>query len=424
MAYTFAGEYGGQQITNTSGVPLAGASVSVYPHGSSALASLYTDRTMATAAANPVTTDGEGNLTFFAAPGQYDLLPAGFANKVTVAVPVDPGELAADYLPLSGAAAAVVSTPVTFDALSASSAQTSAPLGPELTGTVWTFTGTAVASGNGGQFAAGGGTMTQSLTGIVAGTWYQVVWTQTGVSAGNLDVQIGTASRDNGSTPFYWPNGTTARVIANASGVLPLTFTGDGTYNGAVTSVSVKAITGFSVPQAVLVDAAATVLGQLRADTLSNVGVGQSSLQSNTTGSSNVGVGQSSLQSNTTGVSNVGVGQSSLYSPNGNGAFATTTASGQTALGFQTGQASTTQANYITAVGYQATVGAPGGVALGADHTGTGATTSVQDQIALGTALHQVLMSGTVKMTGLPTADPHIVGELWANAGIVTVSAG
>lgn len=34
------------------------------------------------------------------------------------------------------------------------------------------------------------------------------------------------------------------------------------------------------------------------------------------------------------------------------------------------------------------------------------------------------VFSGVVKMTGLPAADPHVVGELWNNAGVLTVSAG
>ena len=31
---------------------------------------------------------------------------------------------------------------------------------------------------------------------------------------------------------------------------------------------------------------------------------------------------------------------------------------------------------------------------------------------------------GSTVMASLPTADPHVVGRLWANAGVVTVSAG
>lgn len=29
-----------------------------------------------------------------------------------------------------------------------------------------------------------------------------------------------------------------------------------------------------------------------------------------------------------------------------------------------------------------------------------------------------------ISLTGLPTADPHVVGQLWSNAGVLTVSAG
>lgn len=32
--------------------------------------------------------------------------------------------------------------------------------------------------------------------------------------------------------------------------------------------------------------------------------------------------------------------------------------------------------------------------------------------------------SGVVKLTGLPISDPHVVGEVWANSHVLTVSAG
>jgi hypothetical protein len=35
-----------------------------------------------------------------------------------------------------------------------------------------------------------------------------------------------------------------------------------------------------------------------------------------------------------------------------------------------------------------------------------------------------VTISGAVKMTGLPTADPTVAGQLWNDAGTVKVSAG
>lgn len=36
----------------------------------------------------------------------------------------------------------------------------------------------------------------------------------------------------------------------------------------------------------------------------------------------------------------------------------------------------------------------------------------------------QVFSNAAVSMTALPIADPHVVGRLWANAGVLTVSAG
>jgi len=35
-----------------------------------------------------------------------------------------------------------------------------------------------------------------------------------------------------------------------------------------------------------------------------------------------------------------------------------------------------------------------------------------------------LIVTGTVTASGLPTADPAVAGELWSNAGVVTVSAG
>lgn len=32
--------------------------------------------------------------------------------------------------------------------------------------------------------------------------------------------------------------------------------------------------------------------------------------------------------------------------------------------------------------------------------------------------------SGTVILSGLPTSDPGVAGQLWSNAGVLTVSAG
>jgi len=40
-------------------------------------------------------------------------------------------------------------------------------------------------------------------------------------------------------------------------------------------------------------------------------------------------------------------------------------------------------------------------------------------------SLRSMTASGSaIKMTGLATADPHVVGQLWNNSGVLTVSAG
>lgn len=44
--------------------------------------------------------------------------------------------------------------------------------------------------------------------------------------------------------------------------------------------------------------------------------------------------------------------------------------------------------------------------------------------LAGGTVTGATTFAGVVKATALPAADPHVAGELWANAGVVTVSAG
>lgn len=94
MSYVFdyAAQYGANQIINTSGIPQPGTTVTVYVSGTQTLATLYTDRTKATQAGNPTATDNEGNLTFFADPGQYELEVSGFANTVTVELARDPDE--------------------------------------------------------------------------------------------------------------------------------------------------------------------------------------------------------------------------------------------------------------------------------------------------------------------------------------------
>lgn len=119
----------------------------------------------------------------------------------------------------------------------------------------------------------------------------------------------------------------------------------------------------------------------------------QAGVQATPSGVSNVFIGYSAGQGIGNSSNNVLIGFRVAYAPAGNTSNLTSTGAGQTCLGYQTGQASSTQVNYITCLGYQSTAGAAGAVAIGTDHTGTGATTSTQDEIKLGTANHTVSLS-------------------------------
>jgi hypothetical protein len=46
------------------------------------------------------------------------------------------------------------------------------------------------------------------------------------------------------------------------------------------------------------------------------------------------------------------------------------------------------------------------------------------NQLATRTVDNPQVFNGTVKMPALPTSDPSVAGQLWSNAGVLTVSAG
>ncbi|MHB2029660.1 MAG: hypothetical protein ACYCPT_12710 [Acidimicrobiales bacterium] len=90
----YPGQFGPNAILTSAGVPVTNTSVSVYDSDGTTLASLYatpavnTPPSYANAGANPVSTDGYGNLLFYAAPGQYVLsfVVGGVATTETVTV--------------------------------------------------------------------------------------------------------------------------------------------------------------------------------------------------------------------------------------------------------------------------------------------------------------------------------------------------
>ena len=121
-----------------------------------------------------------------------------------------------------------------------------------------------------------------------------------------------------------------------------------------------------------------------------NIAVGASAQYAVTSGINNIAVGASAQYSITTGANNIGIGIYAAQQPNGNAAWATTTAQRQVCIGRDSGQGSATQSDDIVCVGYralgdgakataigtQANCGHAGSVALGSD-TATTATAQV-----------------------------------------------
>ncbi len=53
----------------------------------------------------------------------------------------------------------------------------------------------------------------------------------------------------------------------------------------------------------------------------------------------------------------------------------------------------------------------------------TGAVT-VTATLGAATSVTSITATGAVIFSGLPTSDPAVAGQLWSNAGVLTVSAG
>ena len=64
------------------GSPAANHPVPVYARASNQLAPLFTDQEGMTPASNPYTTDGDGHIVFYAAPGEYETLLAGSYMRI------------------------------------------------------------------------------------------------------------------------------------------------------------------------------------------------------------------------------------------------------------------------------------------------------------------------------------------------------
>lgn len=122
--YTYAGQYNPNVpvLPDAALAVLPGRFVAVRKVSDGQLATIYTTRTKSAATVNPVQIDEDGNLSFFADPGQYTLhlVLVGGAEGVgePITVPIDPVEAGtdADIAVISAALAIVQAAQATADA--------------------------------------------------------------------------------------------------------------------------------------------------------------------------------------------------------------------------------------------------------------------------------------------------------------------
>lgn len=153
-----------------------------------------------------------------------------------------------------------------------------------------------------------------------------------------------------------------------------------------------------------------------------NVGVGNASLINVTTGLNNVAMGTHSLRSMITTSNNVGIGFETGYDPAGVLVNATVSGTRNTFVGTQTGAADSSDPSDVTVLGYRAVAGASGtAIGSGASAGGSGSTalgkgvsTTVANQIAIGTSAEHILLK-----TAAPPADASLAASqftIWLDA--------
>lgn len=190
----------------------------------------------------------------------------------------------------------------------------SASTGDELVdATGWTSTGW-TGDYNTGFTHTTGNTNALSRTMSSTGTnMYQVSFTvDVAVGSGDLYVTLGNSS------PYDMYNGAaagstyTAGIKSVSNG--DLVFTPVSGFNGTITNISVKQITGNYTPTLVMNDSTSTAGLEIRSNSseLKNVFIGVNSGQYNTTGYENASIGYRSLSSNTTGYWNSALGYLAL----------------------------------------------------------------------------------------------------------------
>jgi hypothetical protein len=329
-------------------------------------------------------------------------------------------------------------------------------------GTNWTFTSSSATHASGSTTAA-------SYSGFtpVVGQAYQLTFTFSGASGNGTDGVLPSLGGVSGQN-IYSASDTNETQVITATGTAGLQFTPTSAWTGSITSVSIKALGSYKPALEVLnatggeldirETASSNVLlgvtaGQyLQSGTVNDTGVGDDALQAATTGGNNVAIGVAALSSDTTGgandalgvlalsnntigtfnlaeggvyalynntngSNNVGLGSAALLnnisgSNNtavgvgaGNSNQTDTAGTGDTYLGYQTGQSISGVLQNATAIGNDAVVGQSNALILGcingvnscasATSVGIGTATPAANLDVLGTGIFQSTTNST-----------------------------
>lgn len=197
------------------------------------------------------------------------------------------------------------------------------------------------------QHTSGAGTATLTHSAEIAiGTAYQVEWTITARTSGSITVALGGFS--------YTSQTASGKRGPLATSTAALTITPTNDFDGTLSVLSCKAVTGDMQSIISLVNVSDTAILDVRSSvSTASFGLGLRALRRNTTGSQNSAVGADALRNNTTGFSNTAIGSGALYT---NSSGYSNTAFGNNALYLSTdGQNNSAfgvAALYSTTTGY------------------------------------------------------------------------
>lgn len=257
----------------------------------------------------------------------------------------------ADELPLIDSASAFglkkftwANLKALFTALTSTAAQESPTLGVELTAAPgWTSAGWTGNYNAGFTHTAGNTTALSFTPALVIGTRYAIAFTISGRTAGQVDIAMGGIDTTGGDGHKFpdavdgaYPTTAYQIGVLTADGTTPLTFTPTSTFDGTISLISVKVITGPITATTSITNSTGTVIHEVRSLAGSNGSMfsGYQSGQFNLTGGgANTGFGCQALAGNLGGPQNTAFGYRALVT---NSAGRSNTAIGVTALGANT----------------------------------------------------------------------------------------